>query len=325
MKRMIALLAVLLLCGCTKQVDTQYYMMDTVMSFSLEGAQTKEAEAALSEKISALERVFSPTLPESELVRVNAASGSEVSLSKTFADVLEISLKASEETGGAFDVTLGSVIALWQKQEVPPSALLEAQITGNETVDLSNRMLKTEPGVQLNFGAVAKGYAADCAKTILEEYEIPRALLSLGGNIYAKGEKADGRPWQVGVRDPNGTASDWLGILQVRDKFVIASGDYERYFEQGGVRYHHILDPKTRAPAQSDLRETVVVNTNGSRGDILSTALFVMGEDEAIAFWRARKDFEMILVSQDGRVLITPNLKETFTLTNDTYELEVVA
>lgn len=325
MKRILAVLAVFLLCGCAKQVDTQYYMMDTVMSFSLEGAQAKEAEAALSEKISALERVFSPTLPESELVRVNAQSGNLVSVSKPFEDLLRLSLRASEETGGAFDVTLGGAIALWQKQEVPQQSLLKAQVSGREAVTLSDGMLQTKPGVLLHFGAVAKGYAADCAKEILEEYEIPRALLSLGGNLYAKGEKQDGSPWLVGVRDPAGSASDWLGILQVRDAFVIASGDYERYFEQDGVRYHHILDPETRAPAESDLRETVVIGTSGSRGDMLSTALFVMGEDAAISFWRAHRDFEMVLVSKDGRVLITPNLKETFTLTKDTYRLEVIA
>ncbi|MBE6915658.1 MAG: FAD:protein FMN transferase [Ruminococcaceae bacterium] len=326
MKRMIAccLLLVLALFGCTETKNTQYYMMDTVMSFSITGENAIAAERAIADRVAQLETVFSPTREDSELFRVNENAGSAMEVSRDFANLLALSLKASAETQGAFDVTLGGAVELWAHGKVPASEELEAQVTGSEKISLFENTLQTQKGLKLNFGAVAKGYASDCAKEILEEYEIPRALLSLGGNIYAHGEKEDGTPWNIGVRDPWGEAQDWLGILTARDEFIIASGDYERGFEEDGVRYHHILDPKTRRPATSDLRETVVVSQNGSRGDILSTALFVMGEEKAVAYWKNTRDFEMILVSSDGRVLITPNLKERFTLTKDSYILEVI-
>lgn len=324
MKRMIAccLFLVLTLFGCAETKNTQYYMMDTVMTFSLTGERAADAERAIADRVAHLETVFSPTREDSELFRVNQNSGSRMEVSSDFAKLLELSLHA--ETLGAFDVTLGGAVELWSQGKVPANETLEAQVTGCEKVSLSENTIQTEKGLKLNFGAVAKGYASDCAKEILEDYEIPRALLSLGGNLYAHGVKEDGTPWNIGVRDPWGEAQDWLGILQAENEFIIASGDYERGFEENGVRYHHILDPKTRRPAESDLRETVVVSKNGSRGDILSTALFVMGKEKAVDYWKSMRDFEMILVSSDGRILITPGLAARFTLSQDSYILEVI-
>ena len=294
------------------------------MSFSLTGENAREAERAIADRVAELETVFSPTREDSELFRVNAQSGSEVEISTDFLLVLGMSIVANEDTFGAFDATLGGAVELWSQEKVPASEELAAQVVGLDNLSLFRDKLQVTEGLKLNFGAVVKGYASDCAKEILETYEIPRALLSLGGNIYAHGEKEDGTPWNIGVRDPLGEAQDWLGILQAENEFIIASGDYERVFEENGVRYHHILDPKTKRPAESDLHETVVVSQKGSCGDILSTALFVMGEEKAVEYWKNTRDFEMILVSSDGRVLITPNLKERFTLTKDSYILEVI-
>ncbi len=322
MKRMscVLLLLVFMLCGCSKQVNTQYYMMDTVMTFSLDGKNAHDAERAIANRIAELEKVFSPTREDSELFRVNR--GEVQTLSRDFETLLTMSLNA--ETNHAFDVTLGGVVDLWSQGSVPPQEDLAAQVTGEENLSFSDGKLTLAPGLKLNFGAVAKGYASDCAKEILEEQEIPRALLSLGGNIYAHGTKADGAPWNIGVRDPWSEEQGWLGILTASDEFIIASGDYEREFEENGVKYHHIIDPATRKPAESDLRETVVISQNGSRGDMLSTALFVLGEERAVEYWKDTRDFEMILVCADGRILITPNLAKRFALTNSAYILEVI-
>lgn len=325
MKRLLFLIPMLLLLfGCSREVRTQYYMMDTVMTFALYGDTAQEAERALSDRIAALENVFSPTREESELVAVNRAAGTPVQVSPDFAELLGRSLAANAETNGAFDPTLGGVIELWQRETVPAERELSQTVHGCEYVKLSGETVQTAPGLKLNFGAVAKGYASDCAKRILEEYHVENALLSLGGNLYAKGTRKDGNPWLVGVRDPNGTQEEWLGTLPVRDAFLIASGDYERFFEEDGVRYHHILDPNTAYPAQSDLRETVVVCDDGTRGDILSTALFVMGSEDAVTYWRTQGGFDMILVRKDNTVLVTSGIAEEFTLTAEGYSLEVV-
>lgn len=321
MKRLICLLLPLLfLVGCSQTVTAQYYMMDTVMSFELRGEHAKEAERLIADEIAALETVFSPTRDDSELSRVNQLSGSATPISETFANLLQTSLSAAKETDGAFDPTLGGAIKLWRQGSVPPPETLDALVTGYETVTADQNSVTVPSGLTLDFGAVAKGYASDRAKAILEEHNIPRALLSLGGNVYAKG---GGSPWIVGVRDPNGEASDWLGLLTVQDCFLVASGDYERFFESDGVRYHHILDPKTRKPAQSDLRETVIVCDSGTRADILSTAMFVKGSEGAIEFWEKSQDFDMILVTNDT-VFVTKGIAVTFELTNPAYRLEVI-
>ncbi|MBQ3054643.1 MAG: FAD:protein FMN transferase [Oscillospiraceae bacterium] len=324
MKRVcFCLLALLFLVGCSKDVHTQYYLMDTVMSFEIYGESAADAEQEIADKIATLETLFSPTRAESELSRVNAGAGTSVEMSEEFARLLTLSLKANEETNGAFDPTLGAAINLWKKETVPTPEALSELTVGCENVHINGTDVQLQNGLKLDFGAVAKGYASDCAKEILERYHIPNALLSLGGNVYAKGGKKDGSPWLVGVRDPNGAQNDWLGILGVRDRFLVASGDYERFFEQDGVRYHHILDPTTLAPAKSDLREVVVVCDNGTRADILSTALFVMGYETAVDCWKEHRDFELVLV-KDGTVSITSNLAEEFTLTNPAYRLEVI-
>lgn len=321
MKRLICLLLPLMfLVGCSETVSAQYYMMDTVMSFELHGEHAKETERLIADEIAALETVFSPTRDDSELSRVNAMSGSTAPISETFAELLETSLAAADETDGAFDPTLGSAIKLWRSGSVPSPEVLKTLVTGYEAVAADETGVTAPRGLLFDFGAVAKGYASDRAKEILEENNVSRALLSLGGNVYAKG---GGSPWLVGVRDPNGEASDWLGILAVQDCFLVASGDYERFFEEDGVRYHHILDPNTLMPAQSDLRETVIVCDSGTRADILSTALFVKGCEGAIEFWKRSQDFDMILVQNDT-VFVTKGIAVAFELTNPAYRLEVI-
>jgi len=317
------LLALCLLAGCSDVVNTQYYMMDTVMSFEIHGENAKSAEREIADKIADLEKMFSPTREDSELSRVNAASGTEVRLSEEFAHLLEVSLEVSEETGGAFDPTLGAAAKLWREGTVPVAEKLSALTVGHENVRLNGTTVLAPHSLEFDFGAVAKGYASDRAKEILDTYKVDRALLSLGGNLYVRGTKRGGKPYLVGVRDPNGEPEEWLGMLAASDVFVVASGDYERYFEQDGIRYHHILDSTTRAPAKSDLRETVIMCDSGTRADVLSTALFVMGSETAVEYWKKHRDFELVLVKDDA-VLITPALESAFTLTNPAYRLEVI-
>ena len=296
---------VLCLTGCAHEVSTQYFMMDTVMSFTIDGEQAKPAEHAVVEEIARLEQIFSPTREDSELTLVN--KGKIKTQSATFDEVLQVSRAAKGKTGGAFDPYLGALITLWGKGKVPDA-----------------KTIQRAPRNRLNFGGVVKGYASERVREILDTYQIPRAVISLGGNVYVRGTHEDGAPWVVGVRDPDGGSADTIGVIRASDQFLIASGDYERFFEQDGVRYHHILDTKTGAPAQTDLREVVIVNRDGTWGDIYSTALFVMGSEKALDFWRKSNDFEAILVKKDHTVLVTAGLRDAFTLTDSGYTMQVV-
>ena len=168
-----------------------------------------------------------------------------------------------------------------------------------------------EKGVELDLGAVAKGYTGDQLMALLAREGIASAIVELGGNVQALGTKPDGSPWRVAVRDPAGDGS--VGVVEVVDQAVVTSGGYERYFEEDGVRYWHIIDPATGWPARSGLASVTVVGESGLLCDGLSTALFVMGREGALEHWRQHRDFEAVLVSEDGSVTITAGLEGRFT------------
>ena len=152
------------------------------------------------------------------------------------------------------------------------------------------------------------------------------ALLSLGGNIQTVGAKPDGSPWRVAVQDPEQDGQTALGVVEVVDLAVVTSGGYQRYFEEDGTRYWHIMDPDTAAPARSGLSSVTVVGADGTVCDALSTALFVIGAEEAADFWRENPSLavELILVEEDGTVLITPGLEDAFQLAEGQEREQVV-
>lgn len=293
MKRMcvLALLLCLLLCGCgAEEVQQQdIFCMDTVMSLKIWGGDG--AMEACREEVYDLQNTWSATLEDSLLSRINRGEG--VSLSGREQALLETVDALSERTGGTFDPRLGALCSAWgfygQQYRVPTAEEL-ALAMAQEQYDL---------------GAAVKGYAGDRLVEILEEFGAERAVLSLGGNVQLYGEKEDGSPWQVAVQNPE-FADDHLGILSVTGTCaVVTSGDYQRCFEENGVRYHHILDPATGYPADSGLSSVTVICKSGVTADALSTALFVMGLEAGVEFWRQSEDFEAVFVLSDGRIYAT--------------------
>ncbi len=297
MKRTIALiLCIFLLCGCTgNEIHTEkfttIFAMDTVMTMDIWGEDAQLAATSMAARIAELEKDWSATNPDSILTRMNR--GEDVELSGA-AEALLVRIEAlSQRTGGAFDPKLRTVSELWgfynDEHRVPArEAILDA--LGEQQWDL---------------GAAMKGYAGQECTALLAELEIDRALLNLGGNVQTYGEKPDGSPWRIAIQNPD-PAEDYLGIVEVTGTMaVVTSGDYQRYFEQDGVRYHHILDPETGYPANSGLRSVTVICRDGLAADALSTALFVMGLEDAVEFWRQSDDFEAIFVTADGKVYAT--------------------
>ena len=280
MKRLFLLLIALplLLCGCGEPNATQtIFAMDTVMTFQVWGKDAPQAVQRISHTISDLES------------RYNRAS-----LSRGAADpaVLQEALDLSRRTGGAFDPQLGSVTALWNFTAEDPKIPTAEQIRDalqEKTWDL---------------GGALKGYAGQKCVGLLKEMQIDRAILNLGGNVQTYGQKKDGTPWCVGIQNPQG--GDPVGILAVEGTAsVVTSGDYQRFFEADGVRYHHILDPKTGYPARSGLHSVTVICRDGMTADCLSTALFVMGLEQGSAFWRESQDFEAVFLTEDGKIYAT--------------------
>lgn len=311
MKKIAGLLALLLvLTGCApaKKYQKDFFAMDTFFELTAYGKNAPEALEAAESLSLELDAELDATDPESALYALNEAGGGAAS--DGCAALLESALPLCESTGGAFDITLLRLSQAWGfsggETRVPKPSGIAAllQNTGWEKVIYEGGAVAIPDGAGLDFGAIAKGYAGQKIAELLASRGVESAMLSLGGNVQVLGRKPDGTLWNVGIADP-ADKEHILGSVAAEDAAVVTSGAYQRYFEEGGVRYHHILDPETGYPAQSGLTSVTIVAENGALADALSTALFVMGEEKALDYWREYGGFETVLVTEDGRVLAT--------------------
>ena len=315
MKRFLILLFLclsLLLSGCAgKEASREFFAMDTVMQLRAYGPQAAAALAAAEQEIYRLESLLSCQDPAAELARCNAGCGT---VSEETAALIQTALDLSAATGGAYDPTLYPLTLAWGfsggPYRVPDEAeraSLLAQ-TGAVHVHADGCRVRLDAGTQLDLGGIAKGYTAGRVRQLLQSAGVRAAIVSLGGNVAAIGKKPGGGDWIVGLQDPLDPGS-YFGTVAVTDACVVTSGGYQRYFEQDGVRYHHILDPKTGCPAASGLQSVSVVSQDDTLADALSTALFVMGLDDGAALYRAGTlAFEAVFMTDDGAVWITPGL-----------------
>lgn len=294
MKRLLVLLLSLslLLCGCSAgPLENTYFAMNTVMQFKLWGRDAETGYSRIITKLNDLESTWSVTDQDSILSHIN--SGNQLlQLDQEQTALLAKAEILSERTGGAFDPKMRVLSEAWGFYNE------EHRIPAQEEIDAA----MADP--QWDLGGALKGYAGQECVGLLEGLDIDRALLNLGGNVQTYGEKADGSPWQVGIQNPDG--GDYLGIVSVTGTMsVVTSGDYQRYFESNGIRYHHILDPETGYPANSGLRSVTVICSDGMTADCLSTALFVMGLEKGSEFWQENNDFEAVFITDAGKIYAT--------------------
>ncbi len=325
MKKRVVLLLLLLalsLAGCNllpdasmqdrTVSDASIWAMDTQMDLRLYGDTDGTVMAELTAILNRLDHSLSATSPDSALTALNESGRTDD------ADVVYLASAAqtiSAQTDGALDITLLPVSRLWgfgtDSYAVPEPAALDAlrDRVGMDKLTVSDGAVSVSAGTMLDFGALAKGYAADLCRAKMEEAGIA-GILSLGGNIQTVGTKPDGSDWIIGVQDPDDMGRYLLTLRLSGSASAVASGDYQRFFMQDGVRYCHILDPKTLSPVRGSLRSVTVVTDGGLKADGLSTALFVLGREAGIALWQSMGDFEAVWIEADGTVWITPGLKD---------------
>lgn len=326
MKRISAciLLFLLLFTGCqahpVKAPEKQtlsLFAMDTFMEMQVYGDEALLAGAA--EMILDLDARLSVTAEESEIHALNAQGHAVVS--EDTAALVQSALALCARTDGALDISIYPVVRAWgfttEEHTVPDEAALRVLCAHVDytRISLSGQEIRLDDGMEIDLGSVAKGYTSTRVLDFFRENGAQSALLNLGGNVHALGAKPDGSPWRVAVQDPLGEGL--LCALEIENKAVITSGGYERYFVEDGVTYWHILDPKTGAPAHSGLISVTIVGENGLVCDGLSTALFVMGLEDAAALWRESGDFEAIFVTEDKQVYITEGIADICTLLGD--------
>ena len=329
---MTALVSLLLLpltgCGASQEVTRECFAMDTVMTLSAYGDHAEEALTDVETELYRLDRLFSISSSAGDIARLNRSGSATVS--DETSKLLKRALTLCQETDGALDVTLYPLSQLWGFYsgdfQVPTSAQRQTalQTVGWQHCHLDGTSVTLDKGTQLDLGAIAKGYASYRAAQLLTDAGVTSANLSLGGNVHVLGTKPDGSNWKVAIADPNDTSS-YAGILQVQDTAVVTSGGYQRFFEQNGKVYHHILDPSTGAPAQSGLLSATVISQDDVLADALSTALFVMGPDKATTYWQtSNESFEMVLITEDNRILCSEGIADAFTPA-DQYTMEVIS
>ncbi|MCM1193430.1 MAG: FAD:protein FMN transferase [Butyrivibrio sp.] len=312
--------------GRIQQVQTVDTVMGTVLIQTL---YTTDAEAGTAAEIMALlreleEGMLSRRQDTSEVAGLNRAAGRPdgSSLSAEMEELLEGCLEMWRKSEGAFDVTLGSVVELWDidgwaagEREgtfAPPEKEQLAKALehcGSGSVEIKEGCLYLPEGMELDLGAVGKGVALDHILAYLQEQDgITGAIISLGGSVLTCGEKPEGGSWNVGIADPRNTASN-VGILTLEGEwFISTSGDYERYAEAGGARYHHIIDPATGCPADSGVAGVTILAKSGFLSDALSTACFILGAEKGMAL-AEDCGAEVLFVGKDGSITMSEGMK----------------
>lgn len=317
-----------LLTGCTsggsvsQPSEAQFFSMDTLMSVRVYDGGGTDAVQAARQAITQLDSLLSRTDPDSAVSTLNAhaGDGTPVELDPQVTGLLAFSKSVSQLLPSYFDITIAPVMDAWgfttEERHVPTQEALTSAMalvdSSRLLVDANTSTAQLElEGMEVDLGAVAKGFAAQQADAALREQGVTSALLDLGGNVTVLGCKPDGSAWQVAVKDPQ-NPDQALCVLSLEDETASTSGGYERYFEENGVQYHHIIDPETGYPADSGLLSVTVVSSNHMLADALSTALFVAGPEKALEFWQNRDDFELVLCTQDQQVIITQGLEEGY-------------
>lgn len=316
-------LAAVLLCSCSllKQ-EIRMDAMDTFMSFEYYGDEA--VGGRLKKSVRELDSLLSVTKRKSEIFSLNKSGSKRVS-----ADTLDLTGQAKAlcvELSGFLDVTILPVVECWgfidQRYKVPSKKEIRSALKSVDfnNIELSGSRITLKNGSRLDLGAVAKGYAADKGVGLLKDSGVKSAILNYGGTVAAVGSKPDGTLWKIGIADPD-NPSGYVGFVSCKDKIVATSGGYERYFEKNSRRYIHILDPKTGFPVDNEISSVSVVSDSGVRSDALSTALFVMGREKALEYQLKKSDFGLIVLTKDKKVCVSPDLRDSFTLTSGDYTL----
>ena len=308
----------------TVSYTVQVFAMDTYIDLTGYGSAAEAALEEIAARIEELDALLSVTNEDSEVYALNHAGGEALTVSEITAELIAFTQSLSELTDGALDITVYPLMLAWGfttgEYQIPSdeviSSLLPYVDESRITVDGTTVTVPAE--MQLDLGAVVKGYACDLAGSILEEYGVEHALLNFGGStINLTGTKVDGSSWRVAIQDPEDDSA-YAGILEVTDCIIDTSGGYERYFtDDDGNVYWHIIDPDTGYPADSGLISVTIISEEGITGDALSTACFVMGLEMTIDYWRSSGDFEFVLITEDHDLYVSEGIADSFTPTGD--------
>lgn len=334
MKKMASVLLILIiifgLFGCEKDDDNKFtkeiFSLDTVITLTAYGNDAQNAVCAAENKIYYYNDLFSVTKEGSDIYKINNSDSDSVRVDAETSELISKSLKISESTDGAFDISVFPLVKLWGfttgDYKVPDNKSIEKQLknVGYKNVLADGNLVSKKRGTQIDLGGIAKGYISDKICELMKSYDVSGGIVSLGGNVETFGKKDGGETFTVGVEYPE--SGDCYATLELCDKVCVTSGAYQRNFTENGKLYHHIIDPKSGYPAESDILSVTVISDDGALADAMSTALFVMGADKAVEFLKNAQNISAVILT-DGKVYVSKDIENRFDLETSYEHLEV--
>lgn len=308
----------LLLTGCSgaksstqTDQDLTYtdMLFDTVIKIQILEPADESILDGLKKLCEKYDTMFSATNTDSELYKLNHANGQPFTVSSETANLIQEGIHYSELSGGAFDLTIEPVSALWDfkadKPTVPSSDAIAQAVSHVDytKVDIQDNTVTLEdPEAGIDLGAIAKGYIADQVKTYLKKQGIKHAIINLGGNVDVIGTKPDGSKYNIGIQKPFDESGEAITSVQLKDQTVVTSGIYERYFKKNGKLYHHILDPRTGYPCENNLYSVSIITDSSTKADALSTTCFLLGYEKGMELIQSMDGVEAIFITDDEKV-----------------------
>ena len=276
-----------------------------------------------------VENRMSVNIADSEVSSVNSAAGKKrVKVSDELLKVISEGRRFSALSRGAFDISIGPLVKLWgigdsdaRKPERTEIVSALSLVDYSRVSIRGNEIFLEDYGMRLEPGGIAKGWAADKTAAYLKSQGIESALINLGGNVLAVGSKNDGSAWRIGVQNPDNPRGDYLGILEIRDRAVVSSGKYERYFVEDGIRYHHILSTEDGYPVENGIAQVSIISPSSMTADAMSTSVFSLGLERGLALAETVDDVETIIIMENGDVHISSGIESDFRLTDMRFKI----
>ena len=306
-------------------------LMGTVVTVSLYDSTNEEILNKVFNKVKELESILSINENGTLVDKINEEAGiNPVKVDDYTYTVVKKGVEYSKLSNGLFDISVGPIVKLWSiglpEAKVPTKQEIDEKLpligySDIEINDADKTIYLKRKGMMLDLGGIAKGYTADVISDILTEEGVNSAIINLGGNIFAHGKKPNGDEWKIGIQDPFSERGGIIGTLITSNKSIVTSGIYERYIEEDGIKYHHILSPKTGYPYENEIAGITIVSDKSTDGDALSTSVFAMGVEEGMNFVNSINGIDAIFITKDNKVYITDGLKNIFTLSNSDFTL----
>lgn len=317
----------------TQFKETQL-ILGTLGQITVYSDSEKKANEALSKAFShidEIENVMSTSKDSSDIFNLNKEAGLQsVEIDPSTMNLLIKGVEYYHTTKGSFNIAIGSLINLWGIGEEWQKLPSKDEISEAKThIDLDQLEISKEkgtafikdPDMLLDLGGIAKGYAVDKGVDVLKENGIENGLVDLGGDVFALGNKPDGNPWRIGINNPEIGVNNSIARISVANKSIVTSGDYERYFIENDKRYHHIIDPSTGFPSESELVSVTVVSDTSTDGDVISTAAFVLGLGEGLELIESLPGVDGILITKNKEVYVSSGLKDNLEILDDDFKV----